>query len=129
MEAIINFKEMHQAQQIINNKNGDCMVSLIVFDLVFPESVHENLSATIKQTAGSKFNDNMIEVSGPPVEYKGPFNYQEFADAARIYYKKCISFVGVNPDIDVLGAFNMSSNLFQTAMSIKINIDSKDAGW
>src|SRR5262245_51264317 len=44
--------------------------------------------ATVKQVTGTSYSasDN-IEVS-PPVDYKGPMDYQRFSDAAASHYKQ-----------------------------------------
>jgi hypothetical protein len=100
--------------------NDEFMVSRVFFKFVIDDKEHD-CYANLKQTVGSSFETGVIEV-GPPVSYKGPFNYNAFRDEAEKYFRK---LVGANASgIRVTGGSNirMMNNTFMVNLPFEFDI-------
>jgi hypothetical protein len=77
------FKCIQDSQEY--GSDNEYMVSRVFFNVDINGKVKNNLYSDIKQTVGSKYSREFIEVRLPD-GITGPFNYEDFANAARDYY-------------------------------------------
>lgn len=109
--------------------NDDYMVSRLFFSLQIGDKEFSNLHCDIKQIAGSDIENTPIEV-GPPIGYKGPFNYAEFRKAAEKYFRSLVGQSGTAIRIgNKAKNIRMYNNRFERKMEFSITIDDDSGGW
>ena len=84
-QAIIN------TQGIATDDNGDYLLSSVDFEVEVDGKRSGPLSAVVKQSAGSSYFGDVLEVSMPPM-YQGPFDHTSFRVCAEQYIR--LLFVG-----------------------------------
>jgi hypothetical protein len=107
--------------------NDEHMVSRVFFFLEIDEK-RLDLHADIKQTVGSSFETGPIEVRQPE-NYKGPFNYDAFRDAAEKYYRSLVGSLGGGIRIQGGTNIRMRNNTFIQNMIAEFEVKEGSAGW
>jgi hypothetical protein len=79
-QAIIN------TQGIATDDNGDYLLSSVDFEVEVDGRRSGPLSAVVKQSAGSSYFGDVLEVSMPPL-YQGPFDHTSFRACAEEYIR------------------------------------------
>ena len=79
-QAIIN------TQGIATDDNGDYLLSSVDFEVEVDGKRSGPLSAVVKQSAGSSYFGDVLEVSMPPM-YEGPFDHTSFRVCAEQYIR------------------------------------------
>ncbi|MFN8007521.1 MAG: hypothetical protein U0V70_10955 [Terriglobia bacterium] len=107
--------------------NDEHMVSRL-FGYVLSRGKKEEFCVDIKQTVGSNFECDPLEI-GRPIGIKGPFNYVAFRDFAEKYFRNCVGSKGKDINISQ-GCFGrMTGNVFIRDMTFEIEIVEGGAGW
>jgi hypothetical protein len=91
-KATVGFYKCLLNEQKIRS-DSEHMSSQVFFFFEYQGKKYKNLSATIKQAVGSKFEEYPIEV-GFPSGLEGSFNYDVFRDVAEKYYRSKIGSIG-----------------------------------
>jgi hypothetical protein len=99
--------------------NDEHMVSRVFFFLEIDEK-RLDLHADIKQTVGSSFETE---------NYKGPFNYDAFRDAAEKYYRSLVGSLGGGIRIQGGTNIRMRNNTFIQNMIAEFEVKEGSAGW
>jgi hypothetical protein len=79
-QAIIN------TQGIATDDNGDYLLSSVDFEVELDGTRSGPLSAVVKQSAGSSYFGDVLEVTMPPM-YQGPFDHASFRLVAEQYIR------------------------------------------
>jgi hypothetical protein len=79
-QAIIN------TQGIATDDNGDYLLSTVDFEVELDGQRSGPLSAIVKQSAGSSYFGDVLEVTMPPM-YQGPFDHASFRVFAEQYIR------------------------------------------
>lgn len=90
--ATITFRQCIQDSQDYGSSE-EHMVSRVFFSMNYKGKSYDQLYVDLKQTVGSKFDPNTIEVSAPK-NYDGPFGYQTFRSEVVSYYQNLIGSEG-----------------------------------
>lgn len=87
--AVVTF---HSLTPLMNATCSDAehFVALASFTLRIGSQTFEELTATIKQSAGSRRDEGCFEVSSP-AGYRGAFNHSAFRDALVAYTERMIA--------------------------------------
>lgn len=80
---------------IQTSANGDFMESVIDYEIEFQGKRSGPLSSVIKQSAGSDYFLDVLEVTPPPL-YTGPFDHTSFRWAAEQYMRHLFGGPGSN---------------------------------
>jgi len=107
--------------------NDEHMVSRVFFVLEIADKRFD-LHADIKQAVGSSYETGPIEV-GQPEEYRGPFNYDAFRDAAEKYYRSLVGSSGRGISIQGGTNIRMRNNTFVQNMIAEFEVKEGSAGW
>ena len=89
--------------------DDDHMISRVHFSIAVPGKLHTDLSVTVKQAAGSRFDDATLEI-GQPKGYNGPFDWNAFRVCVARYYRSLLGGEG----IVAIGAGKMSARMLNT---------------
>ena len=116
----VSFHRLIQDSQELGSDN-EFMVSRLFFSLEVAGSVYKDLYANLKQTVGSDYTEENIEV-GPPVGYSGPFNHEAFAEAARQYYLGCVGPNAWGMRISAGAGFRAQNNTFVRDKAVEIQL-------
>ena len=119
----VNFREVIQDSQDYGS-DDEHMVSRVFFDLEIDGQVHKGLYADIKQTVGSSFEKDPIEVSAP-VGYDGPLDWEAFRDAVESYYRSLVGSQGSGIRIEGSKDIRMRNNRFIQPISVEFDFDAK----
>jgi hypothetical protein len=114
----ITFHKLIQDSQELGSDN-EFMVSRLFFSVETDGAVYGNLCVNLKQTVGSDYMEENIEV-GPPIGYNGPFNHEAFAEAARKYYLDWVGPGGRGIRIGAGAGFRGRNNTFTGDKSVEI---------
>jgi hypothetical protein len=79
-QAVIN------TQGIATDDNGDYLLSSVDFEVEYDGRRSGPLSAMVKQSAGSSYFGDVLEVGMPPM-YEGPFDHASFRVFAEQYIR------------------------------------------
>lgn len=123
-KCIVGFIKCIQDSQDLGG-DEEHMVSRVFFDLQIDGHVHSGLYCDIKQVVGSNYETGDIEV-GPPVGYKGPFNYTAFRDAVERYYRSLVGSTG--SAFRVSGSVRMRNNRIVIGGAAEFEIDDSPPG-
>jgi len=116
----ITFHRLIQDSQELGS-DDEFMVSRVFFSLETDGGVHTGLYANLKQTVGSDYTEETIEV-GPPVGYEGPFNHEAFAEAARRYFLDWVGPDGKGIRVGAGAGFRAQNNTFLGEQSVEIQL-------
>ncbi|MEX2162638.1 MAG: hypothetical protein WD823_00125, partial [Sulfuricaulis sp.] len=89
----------------------------------FEGAAHRGLHADIKQPVGSSYETAPLEVS-KPANYKGPFNYAAFRDAAEAYYRGLVGSQGGGIRVGGGRNIRMRNNRFAKESVSEFDVDS-----
>ena len=87
--AIVTFHSLAPLSSA-TGEGGEHFIARASFTLRIGSQTFEDLTATIKQSAGSRREDDCFEVSSP-AGYSGPFNHSAFHDALKAYAGEMIA--------------------------------------
>ena len=107
--------------------NDEHMVSRVFFVLEIGGKKFD-LYADIKQTVGGDYETGPIEVAQPE-NYRGPFNYRAFRDAAEKYYRSLVGSSGRGIRIQGGTNIRMRNNTFIQSMIAEFEVKEGSAGW
>jgi hypothetical protein len=125
--AIVRIEKCIQDIQSVSAEvDKSAMRSQIFFQLEIKGKVIPGLVVEISQPYGCDYASEPVEV-GPPQDYNGPFNHDEFSERIEQYYRsilgRCLSFSGC-------GSVRMTNNTFVMPAEFTIEIgESKNGGW
>jgi len=103
------------------------MVSRVFFVLEIGEKKFDT-HADIKQAVGSDYETGPVEV-GQPANYRGPFNYTAFRNAAEKYYRSLVGSSGRGIRIEGGTNIRMRNNTFVQTMITEFEVTEGSAGW
>jgi hypothetical protein len=104
------------------------MVSRVFFTLWLDDKSYPDLSANVKQTVGSSFEDAPLEVS-KPTGYSGPFNYDAFRTAAEKYYRSCIGSSGIAMRVGEAKNIRMQNVRVNRPVMASFKVDPENKAW
>ena len=128
----ITFHKIIQDSQEFGSDNEseawvEHMVSRAFFTFEVGGNVYPNLIVHLKHTVGSSYETGLLEV-GSPVGYSGPFNLQEFRNAAEKYYRSLVGRGGAGINIQGPSNVRMRNNVLEKEMVFEFSV-SKEGGW
>jgi|WetSurMetagenome_2_1015567.scaffolds.fasta_scaffold59509_4 hypothetical protein len=124
----IKYKRCIQNMQELGS-DDDYMFSKIFLSLVYPDSKTENIEVEIKQTAGSDFEKDSIEIILPKDKII-ILNYEQFRDSVENYYRKIIGNKGRGIRIENSSNIKMYNNIFTIPFEDEIDYsDEHHSGW
>jgi hypothetical protein len=121
------FHELLQDSQDLGS-DDEHMVSRLFFAVEVNGQPFNDLYADLKQTVGSSYGAESLEVSPPRGAYKGPFDYDKFQKAAEDCYR---SFVGSGGFFNLGGASDvrMRNNRKKFHSEIEFEASGPDVSW
>lgn len=123
MQATVRFKSFLQEQQIIHpDTKKEMLRSRINLDLDLGGTVYPDLSVTVAQPYGTRYEEAPLEV-GRVQGYDGNLPYQAIARAAENYYRSVMT----RTFGDSLTNAVMLNNKFISQMDSVIDIDESRA--
>lgn len=127
-KAKLSFYKCVQNSQEFGGDN-EHMTAQVFFNLEYNGTVTD-LYAEIKQTVGSDFKEEQIEVR-PPEGIKGPFNFDAFSKAAKEYYLRSVGSRGSGIRIEGSSSnIMMMNNTFEMPFVVEISIyDPSGSAW
>jgi hypothetical protein len=128
MKAKVTFRKLIQDSQEYGS-NDEYIISREFFDLEIGGKRHSDLYVDIKQTVGSNFETAPLEV-GSPHDYRGPFNYDAFRDAAEKYYRSKVGSQGrgIRTGADAT-KFRMWNNLYTEDWTVEFEVAGNEETW
>ncbi|HOA79504.1 MAG TPA: hypothetical protein PKK61_00365 [Defluviitaleaceae bacterium] len=127
-KARVDFIKCIQDSQEFGSDN-EHMVSRIFFNIDLAGNIQKEMYVDIKQTVGSVFNKDQIEVSFPK-NLKGPFNYEEFSKYVKEYYSKLVGSQGSAIRIgEGCSNIRMMNNTFVIPYSVEFEVSDAGTSW
>lgn len=118
--AVVTFHSLTLLSSATGER-GEHFVARAAFTLRIGSQTFEDLTATIKQSAGSRREDDCFEVSSP-AGYSGPFNHSAFHDALKAYAEGMVAdYRGMRPD--------PGTEILRAEASYEIPVAGGAAGW
>ena len=116
-KAIIYFEKCIQDSQDFGS-NDEHMISRVYFSLEIEGKKYTGLYANLKQTVGSNFETDPIEVS-PPIGYDGTINYAGYRDQVEKYYRSLIGSHGSGIRIVNSSNIRMQNHTFNISRTLE----------
>jgi len=129
-KLIIRFKELLQNSHLLGS-NAEHMISRAIFDVEYDGEIYKDCSATIKQTVGSKFERNPLEVSNI-VGYDGPNDFNKFSYNAEVFYRSMIGGQGSLFNVQDSNHTLLLDNVFTADRSFEYKVEGSEqagTGW
>jgi hypothetical protein len=102
------------------------MVSTLHFSLDVAGRHYDDLYVEVRQSCGTGFESELVEVSKPVGSYRGPWNHQEFADVCEKCYRSAIGAQG--SEIRIEGAKNVRMRRNEFGVNYPAEFDIPESG-
>ena len=109
-KAIIQFERCIQDSQDFGS-DDEHMISRVFFSLEIAGKKYEGLYANLKQTVGSNYETDPIEVS-PPIGYDGTINYAGYREQVEKYFRSLVGSQGSGIRIVNSSNIRMQNNTY-----------------
>jgi len=120
MRAKVILRRWSQVSQELGT-NDEHMISSVLFSIEIGDNVYNDLTVDIKQTVGSNYLTDPIEV-GQPRDYNGPFNHDAFRREVEDYHRNRLR--GLVKGIETGGGrWRFQNNTFETDSVFYMDVD------
>ena len=127
-KVIVQFEKCIQNIQELS-QDDEFMFSRIFLTLAYPDGKTISFSVDVKQTSGSNYAEDPLEVF-PPKERDLHISYNQFRDAVEKYFRTLVGADARGIKIQSGSSIKMYNNTFNMPADVEIDyVTDKEVGW
>jgi hypothetical protein len=128
VKVIVQFEKCIQNIQELS-QDDEFMFSRIFLTLVYPDGKSKSMSVDIKQTSGSNYTEDPLEVFLPK-ERDLHINYNQFRDVVERYFRTLVGANARGINFQAGSSIKMYNNTFNMPAKYEIDyVTDKEVGW